>query len=98
MVSEDDLWRWMSVVSGAVTSADVSFAVAEVGADAADASFANLALLDADASLPWVRVVHGSFLDSAIAARWIEFPLSAQTPLCEAMQTGVPVLLGSPEI
>ena len=98
MVTEDDLWRWMSVVSGAVTSADVSFAVAEVGADAADASFANLALLDGDARPPWVRVVHGSFLDSTIAARWIEFPLSAQTPLCEAMQTGMPVLLGSPEI
>ena len=98
MVSEDDLWRWMRVVSGAVTSADVSFAVAEVGAHAADASFANLALLDTEACLPWVRVVHGSFLDSSIAARWIEFPLSAQTPLCEAMQTGLPVLLGSPEI
>ena len=98
MVCEDDLWRWMSVVSGAVTPADVSFAVAEVGADAADASFANLALLDADASLPWVRVAHGSFLDFTIAARWIEFPLSAQTPLCEAMRTGLPVLLGSPEI
>jgi DNA-binding NarL/FixJ family response regulator len=41
--------------------------------------------------------VHGASLDPDIAARWVEFPLSAQTPLCEAILTGQPVLLGSPE-
>src|SRR5271165_3899173 len=95
MVSEDDLWRWMSVLSEASTPIDVALAVAEVGSDAADASFANLALLDPDKD--WVRVVHGSSLDRDIADRWPEFPLSALTPLCEAIQTGRPVLLGSPQ-
>ncbi len=96
MVSEDDLWRWMSALAEASTPRDVALAVAEAGSDAADASFANLALLDPDND--WVRVVHGSSLDQDIADRWDEFPLSAQTPLCEAMQTGRPVLLGSPQV
>ena len=95
MVAEDDLWRWMSALAGASTPRDVALAVAEAGSDAADASFANLALLDPDND--WVRVVHASSLDRDIVDRWAEFPLSAQTPLCEAMQTGRPVLLGSPE-
>jgi DNA-binding CsgD family transcriptional regulator len=95
MVSEDDLWLWMSKLAAAVTPLEVAVAVADVGADAAGAAFANLALLDPEQR--WVRVVHGSSLDPDIAARWVEFPLSAQTPLCEAIQTGRPVLLGSPE-
>ena len=94
-MSEDDLWRWMSALAEASTPRDVAFAVAEVGSDAADAAFSNLALLDADND--WVRVVHGSSLDPDIADRWDEFPLSAQTPLCEAMLTGRSVLLGTPE-
>ncbi len=96
MVSEDDLWRWMSALTEASTRRDVALAVAEAGSEAADASFANLALLDPDNN--WVRVVHGSSLDQDIVERWHEFPLSAQTPLCEAMQTGRPVLLGSPQV
>jgi len=96
MVSEEDVWRWMSVLLEASTPRDVALAVAEAGSDAADASFANLALLDPDND--WVRVVHGSSLDQDIADRWTEFPLSAQTPLCEAIQTARPVLLGSPQV
>jgi len=96
MASEDDLWRWMSALAEARTRRDVAFAVAEVGSDAADASFAHLALLDADND--WVRVARGSPLDQDIADRWDEFPLSAQTPSCEAMLTGRPVLLGSPQV
>jgi DNA-binding CsgD family transcriptional regulator len=96
MVSEEDLWRWMSVLAEASTPTDVALAVADAGSDAADASFANLALLDPGSD--WIRVVHGRSLDQDIADRWHEFPLSAQTPLCEAMRTGQPVLLGSPEV
>ena len=95
MVTEDDLWRWMSALAEASTPRDVALAVAEVGSDAADASFSNLALLDAEND--WVRVVHGSSLDQGIADRWDEFALSTQTPLCEAILTGRPVLLGSPQ-
>jgi len=96
MVSEDDIWLWLSKLSAAMDPMAVAVAVAEVGADAADASFANLAILDPETD--WVRMVHGSSLDPGIAAQWAEFPLSAQTPLCEAMQTELPVLLGSPEV
>ncbi len=95
MVSEEDLSSWLNALSLAVTPLEVAVAVAEVGADAADASFANLAMLDPDTS--WVRLVHRSSLDPDIASRWIGFPISARTPLCEAMQTGQPVLLGSLE-
>ncbi len=96
MVSEDDIWLWLNKLSTALDPMAVAVAVAEVGADAADASFANLAMLDPETD--WVRMAHGSSLDAGIAARWAEFPLSAQTPLCEAIQTGLPVLLGSPEV
>ncbi len=96
MASEDDLWRWMSALAEARTPRDVALAVAEVGSDAADASFSHLALLDADND--WVRVARGSPLDQDIADRWDEFPLSAQTPSCEAMLTGRPILLGSPQV
>ncbi len=96
MASEDDLWRWMSALAEARTPRDVALAVAEVGTDAADASFSHLALLDADND--WVRVALGSPLDQDIADRWDEFPLSAQTPSCEAILTGRPVLLGSPQV
>ncbi len=95
MVSEDALWQWMSALADARRPREVARAVAEVGSQAADASFSNLALLDP--SNGWVRVVHGSALDQDIADRWDAFPLSAQTPLCEAMQTGRTVLLGSPQ-
>ena len=94
MVSEDDLWLWMSKLAAAVTPLEVAVAVADVGADAAGAAFANLALLDPEQR--WVRVVHGSSLDPDIAARWVEFPLSAQTPLCEAIQTGRPACSAPP--
>jgi len=96
MVSEDDIWRWLNKVSGAMDPMAVALAVAEVGADAAGASFANLAIVDPQTD--WVRIVRGSSsLDPDIAARWAEFPLSARTPLGDAIQTGKPVFLGSPE-
>ena len=96
MVSEDDIWLWLNKLSTAMDPMAVAMAVAEVGADAADASSANLAMLDSETD--WVRVCHGSPVDAGITAHWSEFPLSAQSPLCEAMQTGQPVLLGSPEV
>jgi serine phosphatase RsbU (regulator of sigma subunit) len=42
-----------------------------------------------------VRVVHGSVMDPAIAARWEEFDLSEPTPLCEAMLSRRAVLVES---
>ena len=92
-VNEDAIWRLAIALSGAVTPFEVGLAVAESGAAAAGASFANLAILDPETDR--VRVVHGSVLDPGIAARWAEFGLDEHTPLCEAMRTGRAVLLGS---
>jgi serine phosphatase RsbU (regulator of sigma subunit) len=74
----------------------VAVALAEEGAGAAGASFANMAMLDLEGNR--LRVVHGSTLEPDIAARWSSFPLTEQTPLCEAVRTGRPVLLGSVEV
>jgi serine phosphatase RsbU (regulator of sigma subunit) len=44
-----------------------------------------------------VRAVHRFGIDPVIADRWSEFDLSEPTPLCEAMRTGLPVLVESVE-
>jgi serine phosphatase RsbU (regulator of sigma subunit) len=94
-VDEEDIWRLATALSGAVEASEVAVALAEEGAAAAGASFSNIALLDTDTKQ--VRVVHGSVLNRRIAARWAEFHLTDQTPLCEAMLFGRAVLLPSIE-
>lgn len=91
-VNEDAIWRLSIALTAAVTPYDVGLAVAHHGHAAAGASYANLAILDPLAER--VRVIHGDLLDPAIAARWREFGLDEQAPLCDAMRTGRPVLLG----
>jgi serine phosphatase RsbU (regulator of sigma subunit) len=69
--------------------------LAEQGAAAAGASFSNMAVLTVETGM--VRVVHGSVMDSTIAARWEEFALSEPTSLCEAMVSRRAVLVASLE-
>src|SRR5260370_31235496 len=88
---EVDIWRLATALSGAVSPEDVAVALAEEGASAAGASFANMAMLEAETSR--VRVVHGSVLNRSIAARWAEFRVNDPTPLSEAILSGLPVLL-----
>ncbi|HEX2052451.1 MAG TPA: GAF domain-containing SpoIIE family protein phosphatase [Actinomycetota bacterium] len=90
-VNEDAIWRLAIALTAAVTPYDVGVAVAKHGEAAAGASYCNLALLDPVTEK--VRVIHGSQIDPAIAARWAEFQLDEQTPLCDAMRTGRPVLV-----
>lgn len=73
----------------------IARAVAEWGADASEAEFANLALLDSERGV--VRVVHATSLEADIANRWTEFSLDTPTPLGDAIASGEPVLLGSLE-
>jgi serine phosphatase RsbU (regulator of sigma subunit) len=54
-----------------------------------------MAVLDDDSGR--VRAVHHSGIDPAIADRWSEFSLSDPTPLCDAMVSGLPVLIRSIE-
>jgi serine phosphatase RsbU (regulator of sigma subunit) len=91
--SEGDIWRLATALAAAVSSADVAAALAEQGAAAAGATFSNMAVLTLETRR--VRVVHGSAMDSTIAARWEEFDLSEPTPLCEAMVSRRAVLVGS---
>jgi len=88
-----EVWRLATALAGAASPVDVAIALAEEGAAAAGGSFANMALLDPDTKR--VRLVHSSELEPAVAARWVEIDLSEKTPLCDAMVTGRPVLLGS---
>jgi serine phosphatase RsbU (regulator of sigma subunit) len=93
--ANDSIWSLATSLAGALTPLDVAAALAEEGAAAAGASFSNMATLNAETKR--VRVVHNSVMDPAIAARWGEFDLSEPTPLCEAIVTGRPVLVESPE-
>ena len=93
--ASDAFWRLATALSGAMTPLEVARALADEGAAAAGASFSNMAMLDADQH--HVRAVHHSSAGADVSARWSEFELSTPTPLCEAMSTGLPVLLGSLE-
>ena len=74
---------WQPRLAGAVTTLDVANALAEEGADAAGASFSNMATLDAKTNR--VRAVHSPAMNTAIADRWNEFDLEDATPLCDAI-------------
>jgi serine phosphatase RsbU (regulator of sigma subunit) len=89
----DELLVLVRALVAAPTVEEVAATVAEHAAAALGAPFSNLAVFDPQTNM--VRVAHGAFLDPGIAARWAEFPISAPTPLCEAILTGAPVLLGS---
>jgi serine phosphatase RsbU (regulator of sigma subunit) len=90
---DEGIWRLATALAGAASPPEVAAALAEQGSVAAGASFSNMAVLTPDTQR--VRVVHGSVMDSAIAARWEEFALSEPTPLCEAMVQRRPVLVES---
>ena len=94
--TDDGVWRLAAALSGAVTPLDVATALAEEGAAAAGTSYSNLAILDA--ATDQVRAIHHSSAGSDIVARWTEFHLDTPTPLCEAMQSGLPVLLESLDV
>jgi serine phosphatase RsbU (regulator of sigma subunit) len=90
---DDGIWRLASALAGAAAPSEVAAALAEEGAAAAGAYFSNMAVLSVETGR--VRVVHGSVMDPAIAARWEEFDLSDPTPLCEAMRSRRAVLVES---
>lgn len=98
-VYEQAIWRLAIDLSAAVTPYEVSVALADCSGPAAGASFANLALLDNENDN--IRVIHGSIVDPAIVAgwadRWLEFHITEDIPLCDAMRTGETVLLHSPD-
>jgi serine phosphatase RsbU (regulator of sigma subunit) len=90
---DDGIWRLATALAAAAAPADVAAALAEQGAAAAGASFSNMAVLTLETQK--VRVVHGSVMDTTIAARWEEFDLSELNPLCDAMVSRRAVLVDS---
>ncbi len=68
---DEGIWRLATALAGAASPPEVAAALAEQGSVAAGASFSNMAVLTTETQR--VRVVHGSVMDSAIAARWEEF-------------------------
>jgi serine phosphatase RsbU (regulator of sigma subunit) len=83
------IWRLATALSGAVTPLDVAIALAEEGAAAAGATFANMAVCEEDHT--WV--IHGASLESDVADRWSSLDDSVATPLGDAIVLGKPVLL-----
>src|ERR1700722_11038616 len=92
-VDEEALWRLVTALASSVTPLDVAEAFTREGARAVGASFANMAILSEDGSS--VRVMHRPTFNPAVVAQRGTFDLSAPTPACEAIRSGVPILLGS---
>ena len=90
---EEAVWRLACELAGADSPAAVAVAVAEHGADAARAAFANMGIREAGSDV--IRVVHHPLTEPAVALRWREFEVSEQTPIGEVIRTGLPVLVGS---
>ncbi|MGD0394558.1 MAG: SpoIIE family protein phosphatase, partial [Acidimicrobiales bacterium] len=89
---EDALWRLASSLAGSVTLRDVAQSLVNEAGRAAGGTFANLALLVSGAGA--VKVLHQSSSETGPAGTR-EFDLEATVPACDAIRTGLPVLLGS---
>ncbi len=93
IADEEALWRLVTALAGAVTPFEVAEAFTEEGARAAGGSFANMAILGDTPDL--VQVVHRPVFNPQVVAQRGLFDLDADTPACEAIRSGLPVLLGS---
>lgn len=94
VADEAHIWQLVTSLSGALTAEEVALALAQEGAAAAGASFATVALLDGAKGR--MRLLSTSALPPAIAAGWTDIGTGDPNPLCEAVRTGLPVLLESP--
>lgn len=86
-----EVWQLAAALAGASTPVDVAVAVAEEGAAAAGASFANLAVVGRDGRA-WL--IHAPTLELSTAERWSTLDLEQSTPITDAITRGAPVLLG----
>jgi serine phosphatase RsbU (regulator of sigma subunit)/PAS domain-containing protein len=95
IADEEALWRLVTALAGAVTPFVVAEAFTKEGAPAAGGSFTNMAILSKESNL--VQVVHRPTFNPRVVTQRGTFDLSAETPACEAIRSGLPVLLASPE-
>jgi DNA-binding response OmpR family regulator len=82
--------EFASSLASTVTMAEVAFAVALRGSDAANAVFSNIAIRNSDGNL---QLLHGPQLDGAIAARWTVVGGDDRVPLADAARGQSLVLL-----
>ena len=90
---EEALWRLITALASAVTPFEVAEAFTKEGALAAGGSFANMAILSDTPDM--VQVVHRPVFNPQVVAQRGMFDLGSNTPACEAIRSGLPVLLGS---
>ena len=83
-------------LSQAETVAEVARVIAEAGAVAAGAEFANIAMVNPDAERPGTAILyHASSLDQLVAQRYAVILLDDSTPLGTVMRSGGEVWLRS---
>ncbi len=89
--ADEAVWRFANALASSVTQFDVAEALAFEGGAAAGGSFANLAVFeDGSDRIRIYRHLAGS-------TGWRTQEPSGAEPSCEAIRTGLPVLLGSPD-
>jgi serine phosphatase RsbU (regulator of sigma subunit)/PAS domain-containing protein len=92
---EGALWRLVTALAGAATPFEVAEAFTKDGPASAGAAFVNMAILTKESNL--VQVVHRPAFNPDVVTQRGTFDLSAETPACEAIRSGLPVLLASPD-
>lgn len=93
--TEEALWRLVAALSDCKSRLEVAEALAQVGGAAAGGTFSNMALLTEGSTT--VQVAHNGGADQHSTPRWDAFDLDSDVPACDAIRTGLPVLLGSPD-
>ena len=89
------VWRLATSLSGSVTLVQVAEALVSEGGLAAGGAFANVAVLQGQGRL--VSVAHYSPAGPELGLDWKLLDLVEKTPACDAIRSGLPVLLGSVE-
>jgi serine phosphatase RsbU (regulator of sigma subunit)/PAS domain-containing protein len=91
---EGALWRLVTALTATATPFEVAEVFTKDGPASAGGTFANMAILTKESNL--VQVVHRPVFNPTVVTQRGTFDLNAETPACEAIRTGLPVLLGSP--
>lgn len=91
---DDVVWDLASSLASTVTQHDVAEAIAKEGKRAAGASFANVTVVEPATGGARVLLPVAGFASTMTET---VFDLSTSLPACDAIRTGLPVLLGSTE-
>ena len=93
ITGEESLWRLVTALAGALTPLQVAEAFTQLGAAAAGGSFANMAIVAEDPDS--VQVIYRPTFNPTVVTQRGVYAISADTPACQAIRSGLPVLLAS---